>query len=154
PQVVSAAKLPILNPNEFDLWKMRIEQYFLMTDYSLWEVILNGDYPAPTKVIEGVVQLVVPTTTEQRCQDFDGGNREKVCRNKLKVSKLRRLKKVGTSQRVDTSDDTVMDDVSKQERIIADMDADVVVTLKDVADIAKEVAADAEIKESADVQGR
>nr|GEX05227.1 ribonuclease H-like domain-containing protein [Tanacetum cinerariifolium] len=37
PQVVSAAKLPILNPNEFDLWKMRIEQYLLMTDYSLWE---------------------------------------------------------------------------------------------------------------------
>nr|GEW33715.1 hypothetical protein [Tanacetum cinerariifolium] len=37
PQVIFAAKLPILNPNEFDLWKMRIEQYFLMTDYSLWE---------------------------------------------------------------------------------------------------------------------
>nr|GFB16246.1 ribonuclease H-like domain-containing protein [Tanacetum cinerariifolium] len=36
-QVVSDAKLPILNPNEFDLWKMRIEQYFLMTDYSPWE---------------------------------------------------------------------------------------------------------------------
>nr|GEV44514.1 reverse transcriptase domain-containing protein [Tanacetum cinerariifolium] len=47
-QVVSAAKLPILNPNEFDLWKMRIEQYFLMTDYSLWEVILNGDSLIPT----------------------------------------------------------------------------------------------------------
>nr|GEW72674.1 putative ribonuclease H-like domain-containing protein [Tanacetum cinerariifolium] len=42
PQVVSAAKLPILNLNEFDLWKMRTEQYFLMTDYSLWEVILNA----------------------------------------------------------------------------------------------------------------
>nr|GFB00283.1 hypothetical protein [Tanacetum cinerariifolium] len=41
PQVVAAAKLPILNPNEFDLWKMRIKQYFLMTDYSSWEVILN-----------------------------------------------------------------------------------------------------------------
>nr|GEU71213.1 hypothetical protein [Tanacetum cinerariifolium] len=48
PQVVFAAKLPILNPNEFDLWKMRIEQYFLMTDYSLWEAILNGDSPVPT----------------------------------------------------------------------------------------------------------
>nr|GEV34637.1 hypothetical protein [Tanacetum cinerariifolium] len=48
PQVVSATKLPIFNPNEFDLWKMRIEQYFLMTDYSLWEVILNGDSPIPT----------------------------------------------------------------------------------------------------------
>nr|GEY99584.1 ribonuclease H-like domain-containing protein [Tanacetum cinerariifolium] len=66
PQVVSAAKLPILNPNEFDLWKMRIEQYFLMTDYSLWEVILNGDSPAPTRVIEGVLQPVAPTTAEQR----------------------------------------------------------------------------------------
>nr|GEV97872.1 putative ribonuclease H-like domain-containing protein [Tanacetum cinerariifolium] len=66
PQVVSTAKLPILNPNEFDLWKIRIEQYFLMTDYSLWEVILNGDSPAPTRVIEGVLQPVAPTTAEQR----------------------------------------------------------------------------------------
>nr|GEV81536.1 retrovirus-related Pol polyprotein from transposon TNT 1-94 [Tanacetum cinerariifolium] len=65
PQVVSAAKLPILNPNEFNLWKMRIEQYFLMTNYSLWEVILNGDSPTPIRVIEGVLQPVTPTTTEQ-----------------------------------------------------------------------------------------
>nr|GEY01588.1 hypothetical protein [Tanacetum cinerariifolium] len=75
-------------------------------------------------------------------------------RNKLKVSKLRRLKKVGPAQRVDTSDDTIMDDVSKQGRIIASMDVDVDVILSDVADIAKEVAVDAEIEESADVQGR
>nr|GEW09481.1 ribonuclease H-like domain-containing protein [Tanacetum cinerariifolium] len=66
PQVVSAAKLPILNPNEFDLWKMKIEQYFLMTDYSLWEVILNGDFFVPTRVAEGVFQPVAPTTAEQR----------------------------------------------------------------------------------------
>nr|GEU97213.1 hypothetical protein [Tanacetum cinerariifolium] len=66
PQVVAAAKLPILNPNEFDLWKMRIEQYFLMTDYSLWEVILNGDSPTPTRVVDGVVQAVAPITAEQR----------------------------------------------------------------------------------------
>nr|GEV92417.1 ribonuclease H-like domain, reverse transcriptase, RNA-dependent DNA polymerase [Tanacetum cinerariifolium] len=46
--------------------KMRIEQYFLMTDYSLWEVILNGDSPASTRVIEGVVQPIAPTTVEQR----------------------------------------------------------------------------------------
>nr|GEV67063.1 hypothetical protein [Tanacetum cinerariifolium] len=66
PQVVSAAKLPILNPNEFDLWKMRIEQYFLMTDYSLWEVILNGDSSVPTRIVEGVVQPVAPITAEQK----------------------------------------------------------------------------------------
>nr|GEW03104.1 putative ribonuclease H-like domain-containing protein [Tanacetum cinerariifolium] len=45
---------------------MRIEQYFLMTDYSLWEMILNGDSPVPTRVIEGVLQPVAPTTAEQR----------------------------------------------------------------------------------------
>nr|GEV46058.1 hypothetical protein [Tanacetum cinerariifolium] len=67
-------------------------------------------------------------------------------RNKLKASKLRRLKKVGTEQRIKTSDDTVIDDVSKQGRIIADMDADKDVTLKDVAVVAKDVQ-DAEIKE-------
>nr|GEW18159.1 hypothetical protein [Tanacetum cinerariifolium] len=46
--------------------EMRIEKYFLMTDYSLWEVILNGDSPAPTRVVDGVLQPVAPTTTEQR----------------------------------------------------------------------------------------
>nr|GFB30635.1 hypothetical protein [Tanacetum cinerariifolium] len=74
-------------------------------------------------------------------------------RNKLKVSKLKRLKRVGTTQRVDTSDDTVMDDVSKQGRIIANMDVDEDVTLKDVAAVAKDVddvVKDVEIKESAD----
>nr|GEW87770.1 ribonuclease H-like domain-containing protein [Tanacetum cinerariifolium] len=45
---------------------IRIEQYFMMTDYSLWEVILNGDSLALTRVIEGVVQPVAPTTAEQR----------------------------------------------------------------------------------------
>nr|GFA64936.1 ribonuclease H-like domain-containing protein [Tanacetum cinerariifolium] len=45
---------------------MRIEQYFLMTGYSLWEVILKGDSLAPTKVIDGVVQDVAPITAEQR----------------------------------------------------------------------------------------
>nr|GEZ59322.1 hypothetical protein [Tanacetum cinerariifolium] len=66
PQVVSTAKLPILNPNELDLWKMRIEQYFLITNYSLWEVILNGDSPVPTRVVERVVQPVAPTTVEKK----------------------------------------------------------------------------------------
>nr|GEW80457.1 hypothetical protein [Tanacetum cinerariifolium] len=75
-------------------------------------------------------------------------------KNKLKVSKLRRLKRVGTLQRVDISDDTVMDDVSKQGRIISDIDTDVDVTQKDVVDIAKEVVVDAKIEVSADVQGR
>nr|GEV48438.1 hypothetical protein [Tanacetum cinerariifolium] len=64
--VVSAVKLPILNPNEFDLWKIRIEQYFLNTYYSLWEVIINRDSPIPTMVVDGVVQPVSHKSAEQK----------------------------------------------------------------------------------------
>ncbi|GJS19124.1 hypothetical protein Tco_0447756 [Tanacetum coccineum] len=65
-QVVAAAKLLMLIPGEFDIWKIRIEQYFLMTDYALWEVILNGDSPLPTRTIDGVETSVPPTTVEQK----------------------------------------------------------------------------------------
>nr|GEW89961.1 Gag-Pol polyprotein [Tanacetum cinerariifolium] len=41
-------------------------QYFLMTYYSLWEVILNGDSPVPTRVVECVLQPVAPTTADQK----------------------------------------------------------------------------------------
>nr|GEW41871.1 hypothetical protein [Tanacetum cinerariifolium] len=36
-----------------------------MTDYFLWEVILNGDSPVPTRIVEGVSLPVAPTTAEQ-----------------------------------------------------------------------------------------
>nr|GFD32844.1 hypothetical protein [Tanacetum cinerariifolium] len=42
--------------------------------------------------------------------------------NKVKSSKLRRLKKVGTFQRIESSDD--MDDVFNQGRMIDDLDKD------------------------------
>nr|GEU76058.1 retrovirus-related Pol polyprotein from transposon TNT 1-94 [Tanacetum cinerariifolium] len=74
-------------------------------------------------------------------------------RNKVKVLKLRRLQKVGTSQRVETSDDTVMDDESNQGRMIAEMDQDDAVVLEDDKDIADAVK-DAKVDESAQDQGR
>nr|GFA51436.1 ribonuclease H-like domain-containing protein [Tanacetum cinerariifolium] len=43
---------------------MRIEQYILMTDYSLWGVILNGDSPVSTRLVKGVAQPVAPTSVE------------------------------------------------------------------------------------------
>nr|GEW21516.1 T-complex protein 1 subunit beta [Tanacetum cinerariifolium] len=64
----------------------------------------------------------------------------------LEQDKIAQALEIANAERVDTSDDTVMDDVSKQGRIIADMDADKDVTLKDVVDIAKEVVVDAEIE--------
>nr|GEW70094.1 hypothetical protein [Tanacetum cinerariifolium] len=58
-------------------------------------------------------------------------------KNKLNVFGLRRLRKVGTTQRVKSFAYTIMDDqedASKQGEIIANIDEDEDVTLKDVAD--------------------
>nr|GEW08412.1 hypothetical protein [Tanacetum cinerariifolium] len=60
--MVAIAKLLMLNPNEFKLWKMRIEQYFLMTHYALWEVILNGDSPPLIRFVK-CVETPYPLTT-------------------------------------------------------------------------------------------
>ncbi|GJU78595.1 hypothetical protein Tco_1275665 [Tanacetum coccineum] len=59
------ARLPILNLGEYDLWLMRIEQYFLMTDYSLWEVILNGN-KVLKRIVEEVEQEYEPTSAEEK----------------------------------------------------------------------------------------
>jgi hypothetical protein len=39
---VLVSKVPMLKPNEFDMWKIRIRQYILLTDYSMWDIIENG----------------------------------------------------------------------------------------------------------------
>nr|GEW63444.1 hypothetical protein [Tanacetum cinerariifolium] len=51
--------------------------------------------------------------------------------NKVKVLKLRRLKKVGTSQRIKSSDVIDMEDASNQGRMIADLDRDEGIALMD-----------------------
>ncbi|GKA13286.1 hypothetical protein Tco_0692932 [Tanacetum coccineum] len=59
------ARLPLLNPGDYDLWLMRIEQYFLMTDYSLWEVIKNGN-KVLKKMVGTVEQEYEPTSVEEK----------------------------------------------------------------------------------------
>ena len=39
---VFVSKVPNIKPNEFDMWKIKIRQYILLTDYSMWDVIVNG----------------------------------------------------------------------------------------------------------------
>ncbi|KAJ9544616.1 hypothetical protein OSB04_024323 [Centaurea solstitialis] len=39
---VLVSKVPMLKPNEFEMWKIRIKQYMLLTDYALWEVVEHG----------------------------------------------------------------------------------------------------------------
>nr|GFB86659.1 ribonuclease H-like domain-containing protein [Tanacetum cinerariifolium] len=64
--MVATTKLPVLNPGKFELWKIRIEQYFLMSDYALWEVIVNGNSPLPMRTVDGIEQTYPPTTAEEK----------------------------------------------------------------------------------------
>nr|GEV41260.1 hypothetical protein [Tanacetum cinerariifolium] len=73
-------------------------------------------------------------------------------RNKVKVLKLRRLKKVGTSQRINTSDDIVMEDASNQERMIDALDSDLGVVLMDDKEEEKK-AEEAKVASDDQVQG-
>ncbi|GJZ41041.1 retrovirus-related pol polyprotein from transposon TNT 1-94 [Tanacetum coccineum] len=81
--MVAASKVPMLKPGKYELWKMRMEQYIQMIDYSLWEVIENGNTTPKTTLVEGVEKVIPPTTAEER---HKGGNAatKKTQRNLLK----------------------------------------------------------------------
>ncbi|GKE94349.1 hypothetical protein Tco_1579204 [Tanacetum coccineum] len=46
-QTNTTAKLPLLKQGEYDMWKLRIEQYFQVQDYALCDVIKNGNLFKP-----------------------------------------------------------------------------------------------------------
>nr|GEU83816.1 hypothetical protein [Tanacetum cinerariifolium] len=52
--MVATSKVSMLKPGEYEIWRMRIEQYIQMIDYALWEVIENGATLPKTQVVEGV----------------------------------------------------------------------------------------------------
>nr|GEX48853.1 ribonuclease H-like domain-containing protein [Tanacetum cinerariifolium] len=59
------AKLPLLKQGDYKMWNLRIEQYFQVQDYALWDVIENGNSfnPVPrittnTDELEKKVMLV------------------------------------------------------------------------------------------------
>ncbi|GJW42360.1 hypothetical protein Tco_0071159 [Tanacetum coccineum] len=66
--MVAASKVPMLKPGEFELWRMRIEQYIHMIEYTLWEVIENGNTTPKTTVVEGVEKVIPPTTAVEKAQ--------------------------------------------------------------------------------------
>nr|GFB74931.1 hypothetical protein [Tanacetum cinerariifolium] len=113
-------------------------------------VVAEQSIPSPTP----------PTPPSQPSQDIHSTSQKLEKRNKVRVLKLRRLQKVRTSQRVETFNDTVMDDESNKERMIAEMDQDDAIVLeddkeedKDIADAVKDVKK-AKVDKSAQVHGR
>ncbi|GJV69299.1 retrovirus-related pol polyprotein from transposon TNT 1-94 [Tanacetum coccineum] len=64
--MVAASNVPVLKPGEYEIWRMRIEQYIQMIDYALWEVIENGNTLPKTKLVEGVETVMPVTTAEEK----------------------------------------------------------------------------------------
>ncbi|GJX44484.1 putative ribonuclease H-like domain-containing protein [Tanacetum coccineum] len=67
----TTAKLPILKLGEYEMWEIRIKQYFQVQDYALWEVIENGNswvYVPQTLQENGtsVTKMLVPVTAEEK----------------------------------------------------------------------------------------
>ncbi|GKB07668.1 hypothetical protein Tco_0835952 [Tanacetum coccineum] len=66
--MVAASKVSMLKPGEYELWRMRMEQYIQRIDYSLWEVIENCNAPLIKKVVEGVKTAITPSTAKEKAQ--------------------------------------------------------------------------------------
>ncbi|GJR31294.1 retrovirus-related pol polyprotein from transposon TNT 1-94 [Tanacetum coccineum] len=66
--IVAASKVPMIKPGKYELWRMRMEQYIQMIDYSLWEVIENGNAPLVTKIVEGVETTIALATAKEKAQ--------------------------------------------------------------------------------------
>nr|GEU39514.1 hypothetical protein [Tanacetum cinerariifolium] len=95
-----------------------------------------------------------PTPLPQPSQDIPSTSQrvKKLERkNKVKVVKSRRLQRVGTVQRVETSNETVLDDVSNQGRMFANMDANADIVLEEAKEVVDTVK---DVQESAQDQGR
>nr|GEU77170.1 hypothetical protein [Tanacetum cinerariifolium] len=131
----------------------RVGKGFSRVDTSLFEGATSNDVNAAVEE-PSIPSTTPPTLPPQLSLDIPSTSQVKKLerRNKLKVLKLRRLKRVGLAQRIDTSDDIVMDDVSKQGGIIANIDADEDVVLEDAKDVTVEKSAD--VEDNADIQGR
>ncbi|GJU96299.1 ribonuclease H-like domain-containing protein [Tanacetum coccineum] len=72
------AKLPMLKLGEYEMWEIRIKQYFQIQDYALWEVIENGNswVPIPVTAPESgpstALKMNVPSTIEEKiCKKND-----------------------------------------------------------------------------------
>ncbi|GKE14823.1 hypothetical protein Tco_1422400 [Tanacetum coccineum] len=67
----TTAKLPILKLGEYEMWVIRIKQYFQIQDYALWDVIENGNswVSVPQTTQENgtsVTKMYVPVTAKEK----------------------------------------------------------------------------------------
>ncbi|GJY25908.1 hypothetical protein Tco_0400634 [Tanacetum coccineum] len=85
--MASTVKLPILKKGEYTLWSMRMEQYLTNTDYSLWQVILNGDSPIQVATNENGVETE-KNVLKQQFENFSVSDTEGLDKSYDRFQKL------------------------------------------------------------------
>nr|GEW85079.1 hypothetical protein [Tanacetum cinerariifolium] len=71
-QTSTTAKQPILKQGDYEMWRLRIEQYFQVQDYALWDVIESENSFVPvtqTTTAEGsdiTTAISTPVTAEEK----------------------------------------------------------------------------------------
>ncbi|GJY17698.1 ribonuclease H-like domain-containing protein [Tanacetum coccineum] len=70
----AVAKLPLLKQSDYEMWRLKIEQYFQIQDYVLWDIIENDNSFNPvartTTNADGTSTSTIlgPVTTEEKVQ--------------------------------------------------------------------------------------
>nr|GEV99036.1 retrovirus-related Pol polyprotein from transposon TNT 1-94 [Tanacetum cinerariifolium] len=70
----TVAKLPLLKQGDYEMWKLRIEQYFQVQDYALWDVTENGNSFNPVPSITAnaystsTLTISGPDTAKEKAQ--------------------------------------------------------------------------------------
>ncbi|GJX41666.1 hypothetical protein Tco_0256656 [Tanacetum coccineum] len=89
----TTAKLPILKLGEYEMWVIRIKQYFQIQDYALWEVIENGDSwvsvpQTNRRMVHLVTKMSIPVIAEEK---------DKIRKNDVKASTLSRISRASSA---------------------------------------------------------
>ncbi|PWA82283.1 ribonuclease H-like domain-containing protein [Artemisia annua] len=69
---ITTVRIPIVKKGEYDLWSMKMRQYIAITDYALWDIIVNGNQVLEEPVVvEGEPKPPQPqlSATVKRNQD-------------------------------------------------------------------------------------
>nr|GEU83886.1 hypothetical protein [Tanacetum cinerariifolium] len=70
-QTSGTVKLPILKQGEYKMWRLMIEQYFQIQDYTLWDIIENGNSFKPVaQTVKGSSTPHIPglVTADEKIQ--------------------------------------------------------------------------------------
>nr|GEY65548.1 ribonuclease H-like domain-containing protein [Tanacetum cinerariifolium] len=142
----TTAKLPILKLGEYEMWVIRIKQYFQIQDYALWKVIENGN-SWEASIVSPNVNIVSPQVSTANFSDNvmyafmvenpNGFNLlqydlEQIHKDDLEAMDLRRDTPLFPTMLVPAQEEELgkeqsldEEDASKLGRNIADIDADV-----------------------------